>query len=383
MGIFAVAAFSYGLGQEIEEGGLEGRNFDAVLGAFGACDAWSNGAEIQFDKGREVDGVFFGGDAEKVLGAIVVFDELDDFLRTSSTLEVGESFLIDGEVAHGGSIFGGHVGNGGAIREGKFSGARAIEFDKLTNDFVLAKNLSEGEGKVGGGGGGGEFASEVDADDFRGEKGERLTEHSRFGFDSADAPTHDAETVNHGGVGIGADERVGVSEEGTIGLFFCKNATGEVLEVNLVNDADAWGNDAKGLESLLAPLKEFVAFTVAFKFILHVQHEGLFGAVDVDLDGVIDDEIDGNEGFDELRIFFEPSDGIAHSGEIDEKGYASEILQNDAGDSEGNFFRGRFLCIPAGKIFDVAWTSRKAITVAKDGFEDDAEGNGKAEDVEG
>lgn len=226
MGIFAVTAFRYGLGQEIEEGGLESRNFDAVLGAFRACDAWANGGEIQFDKRGEVDGVLFGGDAEKILGAIVVFDELDEFLRTSSTLEVSESFLIDGEVAHGGSIFGGHVGNGGAIREGKFSGARAIEFDKLTNDFVLAKNLSEGEGKVGGGGGGGEFASEVDADDFRGEKGKRLTEHSRFGFDSAYTPTHDAEAVDHGGVGIGADERVGVGEEGAVGLFFGENATG-------------------------------------------------------------------------------------------------------------------------------------------------------------
>jgi len=265
-------------------------------------------------------------DAEKILGAIVVFDELDEFLRTSSTLEVGESFLIDGEVAHGGSIFGGHVGNGGAIREGKFSGARAIEFDKLTNDFVLAKNLSEGEGKVGGGGGGGEFASEVDADDFRGEKGERLTEHSRFGFDSADAPPNDAEAVDHGGVGIGADERVGVGEKRSVGLFFGKNTTGEVLEVNLVNDADAWGDDAEGLESLLTPLKEFVAFAVTFKFVLHVEHEGLFGAVDVDLDGVIDDEINGDERFNELRIFFESGNGIAHSGEINEKRYTSEVL---------------------------------------------------------
>ena len=326
MGIFAVAAFSYGLGQEIEEGGLEGRNFDAVLGAFGACDAWANGGEIQFDKGREVDGVLFGVDAEKILGAIVVFDELDEFLRTSGALEVSESFLVDGEVAHGGSVFGGHVGNGGAIRKGEFSGTRAIEFDKLTNDFVLAKNLGEGESKVGGGGGGGEFASEVDADDFRGEEGERLTEHSGFGFDSTDAPSNDAEAVDHGGMGIGTDERVGVCEEGSVALFFGKNATSEVLEVNLVNDTDAWGNDAEGLESLLAPLKKFVAFAVAFKFVLHIEHEGLLGAVDVDLDGVIDDEIDGDERFNELRILFEAGDGIAHGGEIDEEGDASEVL---------------------------------------------------------
>ncbi len=173
-------------------------------------------------------------------------------------------------------------------------------------------------------------------------------------------------------MGIGADERVGVSEEGSVAFFFGKNAASEVLEVNLVNDTDAWGDDAKGLESLLAPLKEFVAFAVTFKFVLHIEHEGLLGAVDVDLDGVINDEIDGDERFNELRIFFEPSDGIAHSSEIDEKGYASEVLQNDARDGEGNFFRGGFFGIPASKIFDVAGTSRKAIAVAEDGFEDDA-----------
>jgi len=102
----------------------------------------------------------------------------------------------------------------------------------------------------------------------------------------------------------------------------------------------------------------------------------LFGAVDVDLDGVIDDEIDGDEGFDELRIFFEPCDGIAHSGKIDEEGYASEVLQNDARDGEGDFFRGRFFGIPAGKILDVTGPSRKAVAMAEDGFKDDAEGNG-------
>ena len=62
----------------------------------------------------------------------------------------------------------------------------------------------------------------------------------------------------------------------------------------------------------------------------------------------------------------EPSDGIAHGGEIDEEGYASEVLQNDARDGEGNFFRGRFLSIPAGKILDIAGASRKAVAVAKD-----------------
>jgi len=304
VGVFTVAAFGQRFEQERLEGGFEGRNFDAVLGSFGACDAWADGGEVEFHKGREVEGVFFGGEPEKVLGAVVVFDELNEVWGASGATEVGESFLIDGEVAHGGAILGGHIGNGGAIGEGEFGSARPEEFDKFTDDFVLAKNLSEGEGKVGGGCGGGEFAREVDADNLGGEEGEGLPEHTGLRFDPAYSPTDDAEAVDHGSVGIGAHKGVGVGEEGTIGLFFRKDAAGEVLEVNLVNDTDAWGDDAEGLESLLAPLKEFVAFAISFKLVLHVEHESLWGAVDVDLDRVIHDKIDGNEGFDELGVFF-------------------------------------------------------------------------------
>ena len=48
------------------------------------------------------------------------------------------------------------------------------------------------------------------ADDFRRQKINRLAEHAGFRFDSADAPADDAEAVDHGGVRIGADERVGI-----------------------------------------------------------------------------------------------------------------------------------------------------------------------------
>ena len=338
VGVFAVTAVRQRFEQEGLEGGFEGRNFDAVLGSFRTCDAWANGVEVEFDKGREVEGVFFGGEPEKVLGPVVVFDELNELWGAAGATEVGESFLIDGEVAHGGAILGGHIGNGGAIGEGELGGARPEEFDKFADDFVLAKDLSEGESKVGGGRGGGEFAREVDADNLGGEEGERLTKHSRLGFDSANPPTDNAEAVDHGGMGIGAHKGVGVGEEGPVELFFRKDAAGEVLEVDLVNDTDPWRDDAEGLEGLLAPFQEFVAFAIPFKFVLHIEHEGLWGAVDIDLDGVIDDKIDGNEGFDELGIFFEPSDGIAHRGKIHEEGYAGKVLEDDAGDGEGNFF---------------------------------------------
>ena len=141
------------------------------------------------------------------------------------------------------------------------------------------------------------------------------------------------------------------------------------------------GDDAEGFEGLLAPFEELVAFAVALEFVLHVEEEGLLRAVDVDLDGVVDDEVDGDEGLDELGVAVEAGDGVAHGGEVDEEGDTSEILQDNAGHGEGDLLGGRLLGVPAGEVFDIAGGGLQAVTVAQDGFEDDAEGDGEAGEV--
>ena len=271
---------------------------------FGASHAGSDGGEVEFDDGGEVEGIFFGGKPKKILGLVVVLNELDKFRGASRATKVSESFFVDGKVSHGGAIFGGHVGDGGAIGKGELHGAWAVKLDKFTNDFVLAKDLGHGKGEIGRGSGGGEFPREIDADHFRGQEGEGLSEHTRFRFDSADAPTDDAEAVDHGGVRVGADERVRIGKERSILLFLGEDAAGEVLEIDLMDDADAGRNHAEGGKGLLPPLEEFVTFPITFELMLHVEHEGLRGAVDVDLDGVVDDEVDGDKRFDQFGIFF-------------------------------------------------------------------------------
>ena len=148
-----------------------------------------------------------------------------------------------------------------------------------------------------------------------------------------------------------------------------------------MDNPDSRGDNAKGFKGLLAPFEELVALAVSFEFVLHVEHESLFRAVDVDLNGVIHHEIDGDEGLDDFRIFFEAGDGIAHGSEVDKEGNAGEVLQHDPGDGEGNFFGGGLLGVPAGEVFDIAGTGLKAVAVPKDGFEDDAEGDGEPGEV--
>jgi hypothetical protein len=199
------------------------------------------------------------------LGAVVVFDGFAEFGGAAGAFEVAGGDVVDAEEAHGCAVFRGHVGDGGAVGEGECAGSGAVEFDEFSDDFGLAEEFGDAEDEVGGGDAGGEFAGEVDADDFWDEEGDGLAEHAGFGFDAADAPADDAEAVDHGGVGVGADEGVRVEN-----AVFFKDAFGEVFEVDLVDDADAGGDDLEGVEGLFAPFEEFVALAVAVEFEVEV-----------------------------------------------------------------------------------------------------------------
>jgi hypothetical protein len=60
------------------------------------------------------------------------------------------------------------------------------------------------------------------------------------------------------------------------------HAARQVLEVDLVHDAEAGRHDAEGVEGLHAPLHELVALLVALELELHVQVERVARAVVVD-----------------------------------------------------------------------------------------------------
>src|SRR5690606_5360546 len=142
-----------------------------------------------------------------------------------------------------------------AVGEAELGHAGAEELDELLDHAVLAEHLGDGEDQVGGGGALGELAGEPEADDLGGEHVDGLAEHDGLGLDAADAPADDAEAVDHGGVAVGADERVG--EDLAVAVDGAgEDAAGEVLEVDLVDDAGGGRDGAEVVEALLAPLEE-------------------------------------------------------------------------------------------------------------------------------
>ena len=95
-------------------------------------------------------------------------------------------------------------------------------------------------------------------------------------------------------------------------------------------DAGAGGHDAEIVERRLAPFQEGVALHVALIFAIHVHLEGARIAEFVDHHRMVDDQIDGVEGVDLLRIAAQRLDAVAHRGKVDHGGNAGEILHQHA-----------------------------------------------------
>ena len=221
---------------------------------------------------------------------------------------------------------------------------------------------------------------EAEADDLRDQHGHGLPEHRGFGLDAADAPAEHAEAVDHGGVRVGADQRVGIGAAHAVGLGVEDHAA-EVLEVHLVHDAGVGRHDREVAERGLAPAQERVALAVARELDGGVGRERAGGAVLVDLHGVVDDELGGCERIDALGIAAEAHDRIAHRGQVDDAGHAGEVLQDDARRREGDFVRRGGRGIPVEQRLDVRARDADAVLEAQQILEQDLQGVGQAREL--
>ncbi len=183
-------------------------------------------------------------------------------------------------------------------------------------------------------------------DDDRQQLVERLSEQHGFRLDAAHTPAEDAETVDHRGVGVGPDERVGKGE-GRAVLAADGDDAREELEIHLVHDAGAGRDDAKVLEGLLAPSQQEIALAIALVLARDVLGERAGGAEGVDLHRVIDHEVGRHERVDALRIAARACHRVAHRREVDDGGHAGEILEHHAGGHEGQLARFGRLRVPA------------------------------------
>ena len=176
-----------------------------------------------------------------------------------------------------------------------------------------------------------QVSSELEADNLGEHHRDLLTEHDRLSLNAADTPSDDTETIDHGRVRVSADDGVGVED-----TVLLKDNPGKPLKVHLVDDAVARRDNSEVSEGRLAPFEESEAFTVPVEFDLFIAVLGIFGPGDVNLDGVVDNEVSLAEWVDLIGITPELLHGCAHGSQIDDSGHTRKVLQEDSGWFEGN-----------------------------------------------
>ena len=149
-----------------------------------------------------------------------------------------------------------------------------MKFDEFPDDLFPAEQLGDPQGQIGGGHPFTETPGQSHPDDLRGQKIDRLTEHAGLSLDPADPPADDPQPIDHGGVGIGADQRIREKDASPFS-FPTEHDLGQVFEIDLVDDADRWRNDLERIKGLLSPFQEFVALTVSLKLDLEIGQEGI------------------------------------------------------------------------------------------------------------
>lgn len=297
---------------------------DAIVGTLGTGEGTLNSGEVKFHDFTGVVRVGLGaviGD-KHVLLAQVLLDKLNVTFFAASQTQVLNSALIDGEVAHSGTVLGSHVGNSGTISQVKAADTRAKEFNELANDTALTEHLDASEHQVSSGSALRKFILKMETDDLGKHHGDGLAEHDGFGLNATDTPTGNAETIDHGSVRVSADDGVGVEE--TVAV---ESNASKVLQVDLMNDTRAGRNNLEVVKGTSAPLEELEAFAITLEFKNLVLFFGISSARNIDLNGVINNEINGAKRVNLRWVTTKASHSITHGSQVDNSRHTSEKIK--------------------------------------------------------
>ena len=305
------------------------------------CEAGFYGGEVEFQ------GVGVLGFALVPHGLFphVLLDGVDVGLVPSAEPEVLDGLLVDGAVSHGGTVLGSHVGDGGPVREAQVLVSGSEELNELSDDTLLPEHLYHGQNEVGGGDPGSELVGEPESDDIGELHVAGLSDHDRLGLDTSDTPSDDSESVDLCGVGVGSEAGIGVCD-GLSVLLLHVDEGGQVLQVDLVADSVPRGNRTEVLEGPLGPFEEGVPLLVPLEVQLLVEFEGVVPSGEVGVDGVVDDEVHGDQGVDELRVLAHGLDGVPHGCQVRDRRSSGEVLQQDPCGDPGDVAVGVLFGIP-------------------------------------
>src|SRR5690606_27212110 len=115
-----------------------------------------------------------------------------------------------------------------------------------------------------------------------------------------------------------------------------------------------------------------ISLLLAFEFKLHIGRQRIGSSICVNHDRVVDNEIDGYERVDLLRIAAGAMNGVTHGSQVDDNRNTGEVLQHDARRNEWNLLVGVLIRCPASYLLDMLLSNRASIELTDRCFEQHA-----------
>ncbi len=125
-------------------------------------------------------------------------------------------------------------------------------------------------------------------------------------------------------------------------------------------------------ECLLSPLEEFIAFAVALELDFGVAIERVGCGEKINLHRMVDDQINRHQRIDLLRISAQTSDCSAHGSQVNDGGYAREILHHHAAGQKRNAWARAFRA-PRGNVLHILLLDFLVIALTEGSFEHNAD----------
>ena len=274
------------------------------------------------------------------------------FCGAAGESQIIDGDLINGEHRRGGAELGAHVADGRSVCQWNLADSRAVKLNELAHDTVTAEHVCNGQHDVGCCDRGRNCALEFEADNLGNKHRNGLPEHRRLGFDTADTPAKDTESIDHRGVRIRSDTRIGERDRQTINIARIHNLR-EVFDVDLVNNSGSRWDDLKVVERRLSPSEELITLAISFVLDFYIALESVFAAEQVRDDRVVDHEFRWCEGVDFFWVAAQFGDRFTHRGEVNDARHSGEVLHDNTGRRELDFGVGFLRRVPISQCRDV------------------------------
>ena len=243
-----------------------------------------------------------------------------------------------------------------------------------------AQQLGHPQHQVGGRRALGQGPVEAKPDHLGEQHHDRLAHHGGFGLDAAHAPAEHAEPVDHRGVRVGSDQRVGEQP----GRPRPRRTLARYSRFTWWTMPVAGGHHPEPVEGGLAPLEELVALAIADELVIAVDPQRQRRGEGIDLHRVIDDEVARDQGVDQAGtavVAGQADDGGAHRRQVDHHRHPGEVLEHHAARPERHLGLGHLGGVVGGQGGHVGIAHHVAIVGAQHRLEQHLDRVGKAVDV--